>query len=126
MAPALVCESHIRESPSLVAARVTGTSAANRVDVEQRTTKEICSQDLAPLLATASGLERITAPMPAVELDTLLCESRVDTTVDLGELLRSELGVEATPLFAIHPTRLLVIVISFVLTLALGIDLFVR
>jgi hypothetical protein len=92
--------------------------------VEQRTTKEICSQDLAPLLATASGIERATAPMPAVELDSLLCESRVDTTVDLGALIRSELGGEA--LFAMPPARLFVIVVSFALTLVIGIALLAR
>ena len=72
----------------------------------------MCIEDLGPLLATASGVERVTRPMPAVELDGLLCETR-------GEPARS------WP-FAMQPTRLFVIAISFALTLVTGIGLLIH
>jgi hypothetical protein len=97
---------------------------------EQRTTQRICAQDLAPLLATASGTERITAPIAAVDLDCLLSESRGEATVDLGDLLRAEIGAEDAHvppwLFAVSPARLFVIAVSFTATLAVGIGVIAR
>jgi hypothetical protein len=58
-------------------------------------TQEICWDELAPLLATASGLERVTAEIPTDELEHLLTAERAQTpTMDLGQLLRDELAAE--------------------------------
>ena len=96
---------------------------------EQRNTQPIRTEDLAPLLATAAGVERITAPIPAVDLDSLLSQTRPDgATIDLGDLLRAELPADDARIawpFAMSPTRLFVIVVSFVATLGIGIGLFV-
>jgi len=78
---------------------------------EQRNTKPICTADLGPLLATVSGVERATRPMPAVELDSLLYEMCARP--------------RSWP-FAIQPARLFVIAVSFALTLLIGIGLLVH
>jgi hypothetical protein len=96
----------------------------------QRNTQPILAEDLAPLLATAAGIERITAPIAAVDLDSLLSQTRPDgATIDLGDLLRAELAADDARVpawrFAMSPTRLFVIAISFVATLGIGIGLLV-
>jgi hypothetical protein len=95
-----------------------------------RNTQPIRSEDLAPLLATAAGVERITAPMPAVDLDSLLSQTRPDVaTIDLGDLLRAELAAEDARVpswpFVMTPTRVIVIAVSFVATLGIGLGLLV-
>ncbi len=105
-------------------------TAIRRRVAEQRNTQPICTEDLAPLLATAAGIERITAPMPVVDLDNLLSQTRPQgPTIDLGDLLRAELAVEDACMqpwpFAMSPTRLFVIAVSFVATLGIGLGVLV-
>jgi hypothetical protein len=84
----------------------------------QRTTQEIRAEELVPLLATSSGVERITAPIPAVTLDELLCEARTPAdSVDIGELVRRELEPAAPRSWA----HVAVVAASCAATLALGL-----
>jgi hypothetical protein len=103
------------------------STATRRRVAAQRNTQPITTEDLAPLLATAAGIERITAPIPVVELDDLLLQTR--PTIDLGDLLRAELAAEDARMqpwpFAMSPTRLFVIAVSFVATLGIGLGVLV-
>ena len=79
---------------------------------DREITKRIDTQELAKLLDVASETTRVTAEIPAVDLDQLLAFERPeDTGIDLGALLREELDtldqadIHDSPIAYIDATR---------------------